>query len=86
MKVEVRLFGTYKEAAKTSILQEELNGVATLGGLLDRLATRYGAAFENLHDANSGVLIIRNADITRELDIKLAEGDVVKLVPAVPGG
>lgn len=86
MKVEVRLFGTYKEAARTSVLQEDLNGVATLGGLLDRLVGRYGGAFENLHDANSGVLIIRNADITRDLDMKLAEGDVVKLVPAVPGG
>ena len=86
MKVEVRLFGTYKEAARTNVIQEELNGSATLGELLNRLAKRYGAAFENLHDANSGVLILRNADITRELDIKLADGDVVKLVPAVPGG
>ena len=86
MKVEVRLFGTYKEAAKTSVLQEELTGVVTLGGLLDKLSKRYGGTFENLHDANSGVLIIRNADITRELNLKLADGDVVKLVPAVPGG
>ena len=86
MKVEVRLFGTYKEAAKASILNEELNGVVTLGELLNKLTKRYGGTFENLHDANSGVLIICNADITRELNLKLADGDVVKLVPAVPGG
>lgn len=86
MKVEVRLFGTFKEAAKTTVVHEELNGAATLGGLLDKLHQHYGAAFANLHDANSGTLIICNADITRELDLKLNDGDVVKLVPAVPGG
>lgn len=86
MKIEVRLFGTYKEAAKTSVLHEDLDGVSTLGALLDRLAKRYGGTFERLADTNSGVLILRNADITRELETKLADGDVVKLVPAVPGG
>ena len=86
MRIEVRFYGTYKEAAGTSALNEDVAEGTTLGELLNLLTRRYGNAFGNLAEASSGGLIIHSGDVTRDLDQKLEEGANIVLVPAVLGG
>jgi molybdopterin converting factor small subunit len=86
MKIEVRLYGTYKDAAGIGIINEDLAEGTTLGELLKLLAERYGDAFQDLTDAESGGLIIHAGDVTRDLNEKLKEGASVVLVPAMLGG
>jgi molybdopterin synthase sulfur carrier subunit len=56
-------------------------GVETVGGLCDHLAARHGAYAER----RRFVRVARNEAFARD-DDRLAEGDVLALIPPVAGG
>jgi len=93
VEVHVDLYGSFREAAKTSRLSVKLPGVGTVRELLQRLAAGYGPSFqaalfqddgELKHDA---VLLLNQAVLTmRELDRALRTGDRVTLYQTISGG
>jgi molybdopterin converting factor small subunit len=86
MKIEVKLYGTYKDAAGISTVNEDMADGSTLGELLKVLAEKYGNAFQDVTDSESGGLIIHAGDVTRDLTETLKDGGRVVLVPAMLGG
>ncbi|MEE9219723.1 MAG: MoaD/ThiS family protein [Acidobacteriota bacterium] len=80
MKVRVRLFASYREAAGKEWLEEELPAGACVRDLLEAVHARHGLA------AGPGrALVARNLEYVG-LDALLCEGDEVVLLPPLGGG
>lgn len=86
IEIQVRLYGTCRHTVGRDVIYKKVMDGCTLGQLLELLAQEYGDDFSNLTDPFSGVLIICNGEVTRDLKQKLYEGMRVFLTPAVLGG
>lgn len=81
MKLNLLLFASVKEIVGSSIVEMELGDGATLADLADKFYTDYPAA-EPLRGSS---LFAVNQEIVK-LDIILADGDEIALIPPVSGG
>ncbi len=82
MTVRVLYFAALRDAV--GVAEETVTvppGVETVGGLCDHLASRHRAYAER----RGFVRVARNEAFARD-DDRLAEGDVVALIPPVAGG
>ena len=92
MKVTVKLFANFREAAGTG--QVEVEGAADLGALFEALALRFGKKFSHqLYSAESKelrdyvkVLINDKAAEAKEPKTALRDGDQVTIFPPFSGG
>jgi molybdopterin synthase sulfur carrier subunit len=77
--VRVRLFASYREAARTSRLEVPVSKEARVSDLIDLLAPRLPA----LRSA-PGMVAVNQTYVTS--DFTLHDGDEVALIPPVSGG
>ena len=94
MKVEIRLFATLRELAKTNSVVEDFKSGATVGDALRKICERLGAKFrERVLDSSGNpseyVKIILNGQnivFLQGTATKLKDGDVIAIFPPVGGG
>lgn len=79
MRIRIRLFASYREAAGVSTFELDLPSGATAADALAAVSRRHPAL------PSRGVLVARNEEYA-EPEAELAEGDVVALIPPVSGG
>jgi MoaD family protein len=94
LRVTVRYFTTLRELAGNTEEKMEMEGGATLAGLIAKVASKYGEEARNYlyHEETridpsiyfmvNGV----NAKLLSGLDTKLRDGDVVAIIPPIGGG
>jgi MoaE-MoaD fusion protein len=80
MRVDVRLFASYREAAGTNHLSTELPAGARVGDLLRALQARVPGL-----GASRGLVAVNRAYVESD-DAPLQPGDEVALIPPVSGG
>ncbi len=80
MRVQVRLFAAYREAAGVGQIEVELPAGATVKDAIDRVAKQHPLIAEGRR-----LVIARNLEYVTP-DAPLAEGDEVALIPPVSGG
>jgi molybdopterin converting factor subunit 1 len=81
MRVQVRLFATYREIVGAGQLGWTLTDGATLGQLVDAVVAKYPRLAGHGHT----MLLAVNHEVVRP-DVVLREGDEVALLPPVSGG
>lgn len=93
MKVTVKLFGEFREAAGKDRVQLELPPSTTCGQALRRLAELEPKVGELLFKPDGGIrdhlhvfLNGRNVATLRGLDTELSEGDTISFFPPIGGG
>jgi len=97
LKVSVRFFTTLREITgkREENMAFENAGNTTINSVLDRLAKRYGKEFvEYVYDSKTGQVksflqFLVNGRSTRTsdgLNTRLADGDVLAIIPPVGGG
>lgn len=93
MNVELRCFGPVREAVGAKTAERELPEGATVGDLLDELATEFSGLEEQLLDETGEVGDSINVTVegrnVRQLDgaaTTLSDGDLVRIAPPVVGG
>jgi MoaE-MoaD fusion protein len=79
VRVRVRLFASFREAAGTAHLTCELDDGARVSDLLARLAAQVPAL-----GATRGLVAVNQTYV--DADAALADGDEVALIPPVSGG
>jgi molybdopterin converting factor subunit 1 len=79
IRVHVRLFASYREAAGTRMLDAPLAAGATVASLLDRLAEQIPGL-----RATPGLVAVNHSYV--QPDHRLEDGDEVALIPPVSGG
>lgn len=79
MRLHVRLFASYREAAGTNRLETTLGAPATVRDLLDALAPQIPALART-----RGMVAVNQEYVTPEAPLK--DGDEVALIPPVSGG
>jgi len=89
-RIRVRMFATVRESAGTSGAEIE---ASSLGELMDALAERFGPGMARLveeSEAGSDRLVVlvngRNAQVSRDRDMSLDDGDEVAIFPPMSGG
>ena len=80
MKVEVRLFASYREKAGTARLVVDLNPGDTVGALADTVTV----LIPGLPPSDRLVVAVNNE--YRDHDFILSDGDEAALIPPVSGG
>lgn len=81
MKVQVRLFATYREIVGAGELAWTLRDSTTVGQLVDAILAKY----PRLVGHENSMLLAVNHEVVRP-DAVLREGDEVALLPPVSGG
>lgn len=79
VRLRVRLFASYREAAGTNCLETTLAEPATVRELLDALAPQIPALTRT-----RGLIAVNQEYVTSE--VTLHDGDEVALIPPVSGG
>lgn len=97
MQVSVRFFTTLREMTgkREETLTFSRGEDATIGAVLERLAKRYGKSFvDYVYDHKTGevkgylqfLVNGRNTSTFQGSDTKLADGDVLAIIPPIGGG
>ena len=97
MQVSVRFFTSLRELTgkREETLKFRDDATVTVDKALKRLAKRYGKSFvEYVYDSKTGevkgflqfLVNGRSASTLKGLDTKLADGDVLAIIPPVGGG
>lgn len=81
MKVQVRLFATYREIVGAGELAWTLRDRTTVGQLVDAILAKY----PRLVGHENSMLLAVNHEVVRP-DVILREGDEIALLPPVSGG
>ena len=81
MKLRVKFFSIYKDAAKTECITIEEPEGTTVGELFQDLLRKY----PSLRNYRKSALLAVNKEFS-ELDFELTDGDVVAVMPPVGGG
>ena len=81
MRVQLKLFASFREAVGARELRWEIEDGATVKALLDSLVARYPGLGKTL---NQGMVALNHEYVSH--DAALSEGDEVGLIPPVSGG
>ena len=93
-KVKVKSFSVIRDVLGADVVEIEVNGQETVGGLLDELLRKYGQPLKNkIWDPNTGqmapFLIKLNESIissTLDIDHEIRNGDEIAIIFPIGGG
>ena len=93
-RVKVKSFSVIRDVLGADIVELEVNGHETVGGLLDELLRKYGQPLKNkIWDPNTGqmapfLIKLNDAIIssTSDIDHKIQSGDEVAIIFPIGGG
>ena len=93
-RVKVQSFSVIRDVIGADVVEIEVNGPETVGGLLDELLRKYGQPLKNkIWDPNTGqmapfLIKLNNAIISSTIDVdhKIKTGDEIAIIFPIGGG